>query len=127
MKKWGIGLIVLSIGLANVPAGAAPGDLLLTFQKPVPATDDYSGRSIAAIGNNALVGVPHDDTGANNAGGVFLFDGTTGSLLRTFQNPTPESGDHFGFSVAAMGNTVLARILHERSRLWGDLVWALGF
>ena len=36
-----------------------------------------------------------------------MFDATTGNLLRTFNNPTPASGDRFGQSVSVDGNNVL--------------------
>ena len=59
------------------------------------------------MGGNVLVGANYDDTGATDAGAAYLFDGTTGALLRTFVNPTPEDSDHFGSSLAAVGNNVL--------------------
>ncbi len=38
---------------------------------------------------------------------AYLFDATTGSLLRTLANPAPSDGDFFGCSVAISGNTVV--------------------
>jgi hypothetical protein len=83
------------------------GSLLRTFLNPTPAIGDYFGNSVAISGNNVLVGAPNDDTGATNTGAAYLLNGTTGSLLRTFLNPTPAPGDQFGSSVAISGNNVL--------------------
>jgi hypothetical protein len=47
-----------------------------------------------------LVGAPADDTGAGNAGSAYLFDGATGALLITINNPTPQIIELFGQFVA---------------------------
>ena len=78
---------------------------LLTIPNPTPEVGDGFG-CVAAVGDNILVGAPNDDTAAEDAGAAYLFDGTTGGLLRTFANPTPEELDRFG-RVAALGNNVL--------------------
>jgi hypothetical protein len=83
------------------------GQLLQTFTSPRPAAGDMFGISVKALGNNVLVACCNDDTGATDAGAVYLFDGATGHLLRTFANPAPAVGDRFGICVAAVGNNVL--------------------
>jgi hypothetical protein len=85
----------------------ATGALLHTFQKPQPSAGDWFGISVAALGENVLVGALGDDTGAHDAGAVYLFDGKTGELLRTFQKPNPDPDDWFGGAVAAVGENVL--------------------
>jgi len=85
----------------------ADGSLLREFLNPTPAEGDDFGISVAIVGTNVLIGAPGDDTGATNAGTAYLFDGDTGSLLKTFLNPTPATDDHFGLSVAAVGDNVL--------------------
>ena len=87
------------------------GDLVLTLTNPTPAVGDGFGSSVAAVGNNILVGVPNDDTNAVNSGAAYLIDGTTGALLLTFTNPTPAIGDFFGYSVAAVGNNILVVLM----------------
>jgi hypothetical protein len=86
----------------------ATGALVQTFLNPVPgptASDNF-GFDIALFGNRALISTINDDTAALNAGAAYLFDTTTGLLLHTFLNPTPElnntfgNNDNFGFSVA---------------------------
>jgi len=85
----------------------ATGSLLRVFGKPNPATGDLFGWSVAAVGNDVLVGAPFDSTGATRAGAAYLFDGATGSLLNAFGKPNPASNDLFGWSVASMGDNVL--------------------
>jgi len=80
------------------------GTLLMTFTNPTPAFEDQFGNAVAAVGNDrVLISAFRDDTGATDAGAVYLFS-TNGALLMTITNPTPAIGDLFGFSVAAVGN-----------------------
>ena len=72
---------------------ATTGELLHTLQKPSPAEEDYFGWPVCARGEVFLVGCDADDTGAKNAGAVFLFDGSTGELLWAFRKPQPKAGD----------------------------------
>jgi hypothetical protein len=92
---------------------ASTGDVIRTFQKPTPAVNDRFGISVTAVGNNVLVGAYMDSTGAYQAGAAYLFDGATGALLHAFLNPTPAAYDHFGISVAALGNNVLVGAYHD--------------
>jgi len=86
----------------------ASGALLRTFTNPTPANGDQFGFSISAMaGNVIIVGARQDDTGATNAGSAYSFDGNTGALLQTFNNPAPVTGDQFGFSVAGIGSSIL--------------------
>ena len=100
-----LSLVVLFAGAKE--SAALPGDLLQTFNNPTPAAGDEFGISVAGVGNNVLIGARYDDTGASNAGAGYLYDGTTGALLHTFNNPTPATDDFFGQSVAGVGNSVL--------------------
>jgi hypothetical protein len=83
------------------------GALLQTFNKPNPRTNDQFGSSVAGVGNNALIGAVFDDTGATDAGSAYLFNGSTGALLQTFNNPNPTANAQFSRSVAGVGNNVL--------------------
>ncbi|MCA2743394.1 MAG: PEP-CTERM sorting domain-containing protein [Microcystis sp. M015S2] len=83
------------------------GALLQTFNNPSPASFDYFGYSVSLSGTSALIGAFQDDTGASNAGSAYLFDTTTGALLKTFNKPTPASGDNFGYSVSVSGTSAL--------------------
>jgi len=86
---------------------ASTGQKLRAFWNPSPAAGDVFGRSIAGVGDRVLVGSFMDDTGAENAGVVYLFDVATGNLVQTFLNPTPAIDEYFGWSVAAVGDYVL--------------------
>src|SRR5437867_130352 len=80
------------------------GGLLTTFTNPVAGGSGSFGTPVAAMGSDrVLVGAQFDDTGAANAGAVYLFS-TNGTLLTTFTNPTPLAGERFGFSVVAVGS-----------------------
>jgi len=80
------------------------GSLVTTFVNPTPVVSDSFGISVAAVGSDrVLIGAYHDDTGATNAGVAYLFS-TNGTLLNTFTNPLPTSGDEFGFTLAAVGS-----------------------
>lgn len=83
------------------------GNLLRTLNNPTPASDDNFGFSSDISGNYAIIGASGDDTGAENAGSVYIYDITTGNLLHTLNNPTPVSGDNFGDQVSISGNYVL--------------------
>jgi FG-GAP repeat len=51
------------------------GALLNTFTNPSPASDDYFGTSVAAVGTDrVLIAAAYDDPGAQNAGSAYLFD-----------------------------------------------------
>ena len=80
------------------------GTLLTTFNNPTPAVASHFGVAVAAVGSDrVLIGAYRDDTGAAQAGAAYLFS-TDGTLLTTFANPTPEVGEAFGWSVAAVGS-----------------------
>ena len=86
------------------------GSLLQTLNNPTPENGDNFGFSVAIDAGNIVVGTPFDNTGASNAGSVYLFD-TSGSLLQTLNNPTPEASDTFGNSVAIdAGNVVVGAL-----------------
>ena len=78
-----------------------------SFLDPTPAIGDHFGIAVAFSGDKVLIGAWFDDTGAEHSGAAYLFDAATGNLLHTFLNPTPDSGDLFGASVAISGDKVL--------------------
>ncbi|MHA7734885.1 FG-GAP repeat protein, partial [Nitrosopumilus sp. S6] len=105
--------------LISAPAGdgrsTQPGTVYLydssgTLNLPIPNPDpdalDRFGHSIDMNGDLIVIGAPHDDFGASNAGSVYVFD-KTGTLLQTIHNPTPDADDQFGFSVSLFGNLLV--------------------
>ncbi|MDK3159290.1 hypothetical protein QPK87_22340 [Kamptonema cortianum] len=96
----------------GTPQSSTFGDLLMTFQAPIPRPFDFTGFSVAGMGNNVLIGAFGNNIGAPLAGAAYLFDGdraspTFGELLTTFNNPNPGAGDRFGVAVASVGKNVL--------------------
>jgi len=89
------------------------GKLLHTFLNPTPGETgttgqgDIFGRSVAFVDDKVLIGVSLDDTGAENAGAAYLFDGKTDKVLHKFVNPHPVADARFGVQVAALGNNIL--------------------
>jgi len=78
------------------------------FRKLNPNRDELFGYSVAALGNNILIGARgSSDIPIPRDGAAYFFDGHTSNLIQTFTNPTQSSADLFGSSVAAIGNEVV--------------------
>jgi hypothetical protein len=97
--------------LFNVSTGAVARTFL--NPGPTPILLDNFGHSVALSGNRALISATGDDTGATNSGAVYLFDTASGTLLRTFTNPTPAANDQFGTAIALFGNIALISALFD--------------
>ena len=95
------------VGVIAPAQAFAPLSLTKTFNNPTPGYLDTFGNSVSLSGTSALIGAPYDDTSATDAGSAYLFDTTTGNLLQTFNNPTPEDLDLFGYSVSLSGTSAL--------------------
>ncbi|TMC60342.1 MAG: hypothetical protein E6J17_09935, partial [Chloroflexi bacterium] len=84
------------------------GSLLRIIQKPSPQTGDFFGAAIAAAGDEVLIGAPIDGSGGvTRAGAAYLFQISTGTLLRVFRKPAAAPGDFFGRAVAFVNGNVL--------------------
>ena len=73
---------------------------------------DRFGQAVAAVGQKILVGAFWDDTGAADAGAVYVFEGDPcsadfGNHLQTLQKETPKLNDWFGWSLADAGGRPL--------------------
>ncbi len=89
------------------------GELLQTINNPDPHSGDYFGYSVAITSDDHIVvGAHKDDTGATNAGSVYVFD-TNGNLLQTINNPDPDSNDWFGYSVATTPDDHIVTSAHK--------------
>jgi outer membrane protein assembly factor BamB len=84
---------------------ATTGALLHTFNSP-STTDEFFGWSGSLSSNKVLIGAHRADTGATDAGSVYLYDATTGALLKTFISLNPGYQDFFGYSVAVSGENI---------------------
>jgi len=108
---------------------AETGELLNTFDDPSPTPidafgGDRFGWAVALNGDQVLIGAPnHSDNldvdGGFQGGQAHLFD-LAGSLLQTFEDPTPTGRDSFGFSAALDADQLL--IGARRDDTNGDFV-----
>jgi len=88
---------------------ALTGALISTLINPTPdRSGEYFGYSVGISGNLAIVGTIWDEpTGIGEEGTAYVFNATTGELLSTLNNPTPNVRDLFGLSVSISGNTAI--------------------
>ncbi|HWN95740.1 MAG TPA: FG-GAP repeat protein [Methylomirabilota bacterium] len=77
------------------------GTMFLQYTNPAPSVQGLFGRSVAVLGNNhVVIGAPaHSSDGGS--GRVYLYDATSGALLRTFTNGGTFG---FGFALATLDN-----------------------
>ena len=108
-----IATLVLMLTLA---VGAQTPILVKTFPNPTPVGGEYFGWAMAPLGNDrVLVGAPYAgnlDLVTYSLGEAYLFS-TNGTLLTTFTNPTPQSGDLFGNAIATIGNDLIVIAAHS--------------
>lgn len=82
----------------NSPTPTIP---LYTLNNPTPAANDRFGRSVAISKNHVAISAWDDDTGATDAGSVYVYNlNAPMSPPVTLNNPTPSLSDAFGYSVA---------------------------
>ena len=98
----------------------ATGSLVYTFTNPnpfAPSTTDQFGWDVDISTNWAIVSAPfEDETGQNDAGKVYVYSMSTGTLTYTFNNPNiyPTAGlDYFGDQVAIAENYALVGTLYD--------------
>ena len=92
----------LSSGTPTVP--------VWTLNNPGLGASDYFGYRVAISGTRAAVGAGYDDTGATNAGRVYVYDLTSGTPTVpsvTVNNPTPAADDNFGSAIALFGQRLV--------------------
>jgi outer membrane protein assembly factor BamB len=85
--------------VSTATATAAPGDFLFKITAPDPQAGGGFGSVIAAVDGYILVGEPTRSVGGGALGRAYLFDGQTGKLKVTFDNPEPTDLDLFGESL----------------------------
>src|SRR6185503_1591210 len=91
-------------------SSATPTVPVATLTNPTPAATDNFGWSVAISGNTVVVGALLDDTGAMNAGTVYVYDlssATPTVPVVTLVKPDTSTGDAFGISVAISGSRVV--------------------
>ena len=96
----------------NVTTGA----LLHTLNRPNASPGDFFGSSVAVSGDYAVVGAWGEFGGGYSSGKAYIYNVTTGALIRTLDNPNAYStsdGDRFGFSVAVSGDYAVVSATRE--------------
>ena len=87
-----------------------PNVPVATLENPTPAVNDYFGDSVAISETRVVVGADRDDTGATDAGSVYIYEmasANPATPVVTLHNPVPHTGDVFGRSVAISGTRVV--------------------
>jgi hypothetical protein len=80
------------------------GTLVKTFQNPDPVQSSYFGLpSMVQLDNDRfIIGTAYESpSGQQYAGRAYIFN-TDGVHLQTIANPAPNTGDYFGWSIAAI-------------------------
>lgn len=90
------------------------GSLLHTLDNPNAAgtsRNDRFGQMVRITDSYAVAGVAQEDTLGSGSGSVYIFNPSTGSLIRRIDNPdsgiSPASGDGFGRYVAVTDSYLL--------------------
>jgi len=86
---------------------ATTGSQIAKLTAPDPGTTDLFGNSVTIDGDKAIVGALQHDGAYVGSGAAYLFDATTGALIREYTPDDPGLGDKFGSSVAMSGNTAI--------------------
>jgi len=103
-----IGIYKMNSGntLYSYQEALVPSDIQASDQVGRPDLDYYNGSYTLAVG------VPYQDTGATNAGAVYIFTSTTGesgtwSQQQKIQASSVGNTDYFGVSVSVDGDTLV--------------------
>jgi hypothetical protein len=120
----GTGLSSGKAYIFNVTTGA----LVHTLDNPNAyntSASDFFGYAVAIDGNSAIVGAyGEDDAGGLTSGKAYIFDATTGVLLRTLHDLNAYStsaNDNFGYSVGMSGNYAIVGAYREINYAAGEL------
>ncbi len=87
-----------------------PSVPVLVLDHPEPAADDWFGQSVAISGTTIAIGAHGNDSGATDAGSVYVYDTASPSPtvpVAILRNPEPGAGDWFGYSVGISGSRVV--------------------
>jgi hypothetical protein len=76
---------------------------------PSSVEGDFFGAAVSVSGLLAAIGALYDNTGATDAGSVYLYDISNDNAVRiaSIRNPSAAEGDYFGSSVALSGTLLV--------------------
>src|SRR2546425_5801850 len=99
---------------------AASGSLVSTLTTRNAVTFGDFGASVAISGTTVVVGAA-GETAGGFAGHAYVFDATTGDLIRTLTSPSARFEGDFGQSVAISGTTVVVGAPRETVNFVGHV------
>jgi hypothetical protein len=105
--------------IAAPEAGAAyvfsssNGGLRFKLTASDASVEDRFGFAVSTNGALIAVGAPFDDDRGSSSGSVYLFNATTGAMVRKFVAGDGQTDDQFGIAVDLVGNTLAVGA-------WGD-------
>ena len=100
---------------------ATTGALIRTLTSPNVQTYGFFGDSVAISGSMVAIGADGETvSGFTDAGHVYVYNPTTGTLLQTLAGPKPDSEAYFGGSVAIGGTTVVVGDSYATASGHGD-------
>ena len=110
-------IIVVGVPSKESVTGAAymfdtNGNQIHKLQASDKEIDDNFGYSVAIDGDKIVVGAPYEDTGASDAGAVYIFD-IYGNQLYKLQASDKEINDNFGYAVAISGDKIVVGAPNE--------------
>jgi len=103
-------ILLATIGVVSLCCGATafaqPYELIRVIDSPKGAMGDDFGNAMVFVGDKIAIAAYQEDTGATNAGSVYIFD-RMGNHLTTIHNPAPTEEGSFGHSLAAVGDRLI--------------------
>ena len=101
--------VLFASGQSHRPVYADSSLLVRTFLDPEPGVlRDAYGHSLAALGDNILIGAPEADVTGVSDGAVYLVEASTGKQLLAVADPVPGSLGGFGNKLAPIGDDFVA-------------------
>ena len=86
---------------------AVNGSVLYTINNPNSygsGDNDRFGEFASMSGNYAIISTVYEDTAAGQTGAAYIFNVTTGNLVKTLNSPNNSDSDTFGISSSIKGN-----------------------
>lgn len=85
------------------------GNLIHTLTNPddnpsISGTSDQFGEDLYTDGTYVIAGAKGEDVTQTDSGRAYVYEVSTGNLIRTIANPTPVASDYFGSGVAVYQN-----------------------
>jgi hypothetical protein len=110
--------LLLLVPLGTVSAYSNSSNAIHTLTSP--SSGGSFGISVSSDQGYVVVGSPYETvSGASEAGRVYVFSQTSGSLLYTLTSPNSQAGGQFGYAVSAADGIILVGAPDETSGGFG--------